>query len=111
MSANTLNRSVPAALGLSFAVSLASVSLAHAADNPFAAGELQSELVAGASEGKCGEGKCGADKKDAGADSTAEKVEGKCGEGKCGADEKKDDDKTQSHGSDSIDKPERGSRG
>ncbi len=61
-----------AAIGTTFAVSLAVSPVANAADNPF--GMTQYENGYMVAEGKCGEGKCG-DKKEA---------EGKCGEGKCG---------------------------
>ena len=58
---------------LAFVASLASVSFAEVADNPFGAQELSQgyQMLADAHEGedKEGEGKCG---------------EGKCGEGNCG---------------------------
>ena len=71
---------IAAAVGAAFAVNLATISVASAA-NPFAASDLGTgyqvaEQHEGKIEGKCGEGKCGANKKPA---------EGKCGEGKCGA--------------------------
>jgi len=69
------------AAGAAFITSLASTTVANAAENPFAMSELSSGyMVADAAEGKCGEGKCGGDKKAA--------EEGKCGEGKCGGDKK-----------------------
>jgi uncharacterized low-complexity protein len=63
-------------------------SLAHAADNPFAAKQLQAGYQLAQADkkmdGKCGEAKCGAEKK-----AMAEKKkDGKCGEAKCGADKK-----------------------
>ncbi len=72
-----------AAIGVAFvtsiSISIAISSTALAADNPFAAADLDSGyLLAGdeaGTEGKCGEGKCGENKDG----------EGKCGEGKCGA--------------------------
>ena len=68
---------VAAALGTTFAVTLAASPLANAAENPFSITTLESGyMVAGDHEGKCGEGKCGGDKE----------AEGKCGEGKCGGD-------------------------
>jgi len=77
---------VAAAIGATFAVTLAASPLANAADNPFSAVELGTGyMVAGDhTEGKCGEGKCGESK---GKDSKG--AEGKCGEskgaeGKCG---------------------------
>jgi uncharacterized low-complexity protein len=82
-----LVKPVAAAVGVAFVTSLAISTTALAADNPFAAADLdRGYLVAGegeaegeegkAEEGKCGEGKCGEDKAE----------EGKCGEGKCGED-------------------------
>ena len=63
-------------------------SLAHAADNPFAATQLQTGYQLTQADkkmdGKCGEAKCGAEKK-AMAD---KKKDGKCGEAKCGADKR-----------------------
>ena len=83
------------AAGAAFITSLASTTVANAAENPFAMSELSSGyMVADAAEGKCGEGKCGGDKKAAeeGATATEEGMkaaeEGKCGEGKCGGDKK-----------------------
>ncbi|MGR8948613.1 MAG: HvfA family oxazolone/thioamide-modified RiPP metallophore, partial [Gammaproteobacteria bacterium] len=71
---------VSAALGTTFAVTLAASPLVNAEQNPFSLTNLESGyMVAGDHEGKCGEGKCGGDKE----------AEGKCGgdkeaEGKCG---------------------------
>jgi uncharacterized low-complexity protein len=68
-------------LGAAFVTTLASASVANAAENPFVMTEIAGGyMVAAAAEGKCGEGKCGGEKK-----STAE---GKCGEGKCGGEKK-----------------------
>jgi uncharacterized low-complexity protein len=72
------------AAGAAFITSLASTTVANAAENPFAMSDLSSGyMVAEAAEGKCGEGmkkegegKCGEGMKKEG--------EGKCGEGKCG---------------------------
>ena len=78
MSNKSSLKPIAAALGTTFAVSLAMSPVANAADNPFAMNELSSGymLADAHAEGKCGEGKCGEGKK-------ADK-EGKCGEGKCG---------------------------
>ena len=76
---NMIIKPVAAAVGMAFVASLAVSTSAIAADNPFAAADLDSGyLLAGdeGEEGKCGEGKCGDDKGE----------EGKCGEGKCGDD-------------------------
>jgi len=90
---------IAAALGTTFAVTLAAAPIANAADNPFSVTTFDSGyMVAGDHEGKCGaekaegEGKCGGDKKaeegKCGGDKSEEKAdaEGKCGEGKCGGD-------------------------
>ena len=67
-----------AALGTTFAVTLAASPLVNAAENPFSVTAYESGyMVAGDTEGKCGEAKCGGDKDEA---------EGKCGEAKCGGD-------------------------
>ena len=82
------------AAGAAFITSLASTTVANAAENPFAMSELSSGyMIADAAEGKCGEGKCGGAKAtEAGATATEEGAktaeEGKCGEGKCGGDKK-----------------------
>ena len=69
---------IAAALGATFAVTLAASPLANANDNPFSATAFTSGyMVADGHEGKCGEGKCGEGK-------AAKEKEGKCGEGKCG---------------------------
>jgi uncharacterized low-complexity protein len=77
-----------AALGATFAVTLAASPILNAAENPFAAVEYASGyMVAGDhAEGKCGEGKCGESKGKCG---ESKGGEGKCGEskggeGKCG---------------------------
>ncbi len=96
MSKKTTLKPIAAAVGTTFAVSLATLPIANAAENPFAMTELSNGgyMVAGehgaeakdamdkkdamgkkGKEGKCGEGKCGEGKKG---------KEGKCGEGKCG---------------------------
>lgn len=74
---------IAAALGTTFAVSLAISPIANAEQNPFSLTELSGGYIVADShegkkegEGKCGEGKCG-EKRDTSA-------EGKCGEGKCG---------------------------
>ncbi len=76
---NMIIKPVAAAVGMAFVASLAVSTSAIAADNPFAAADLDSGYLLageGGEEGKCGEGKCGDDKGE----------EGKCGEGKCGDD-------------------------
>ncbi|MEJ8567389.1 HvfA family oxazolone/thioamide-modified RiPP metallophore [Elongatibacter sediminis] len=81
---NMIIKPVAAAVGVAFISSVAFSTTAVAADNPFAAADLDSGyLLAGGDgeEGKCGEGKCGDDKGDDG-----KCGEGKCGEGKCGDD-------------------------
>ena len=71
------------AAGTALVTSLASTTVANAAENPFVMSELSGGyMVAEMAEGKCGEGKCGAEKK--------MDKEGKCGEGKCGAEKKMD---------------------
>jgi uncharacterized low-complexity protein len=84
---------IAAALGTTFAVSLALSPVANAEQNPFSLTELAGGyMVADAhgGEGKCGEGKgegegkCGEGKKEG---------EGKCGEGKCGEKRKAHDGK------------------
>lgn len=79
---------VAAALGTTFAVTLAASPLVNAA-NPFSMTDLGSGyMVADSHEGKCGEGKCGAKKSEegkcGGSEESAKSEEGKCGEGKCG---------------------------
>ena len=85
-----------AALGTTFAVTLAAAPLAQAAENPFAAVEYASGymLADAHGEGKCGgeksgEGKCGGEKAGEGKCGGEKAAEGKCGgekaaEGKCG---------------------------
>ncbi len=80
MSTKTTLKPIAAALGTTFAVSLALSPMANAAENPFTMNQLSSGyMVAGNDvEGKCGEGKCGEGKKMEG---EGKKMEG---EGKCG---------------------------
>ena len=91
---------IPTAVGIVGAAlvgSLATVNLANAADNPFAAKSLNAGYMQVAEadsgkdmEGKCGEGKCGsAMDTDEGKGDEGKGDEGKCGskgttEGKCG---------------------------
>ena len=98
MSKETTLKPIAAALGTTFAVSLALSPVANAADNPFSMTELSQGgyMVADShgGEGTCGEGKCGEDKEGEGScgeDKEGEgscgedkEGEGKCGEGKCG---------------------------
>ena len=99
MSRETNLRPIAAAIGTTFAVSLALSPIARASDNPFNMTELSSGyMVAGNdAEGKCGEskkeaeGKCGESKKEAEGKCGENKdtsAEGKCGEGKCGENRK-----------------------
>ncbi|MQX53746.1 HvfA family oxazolone/thioamide-modified RiPP metallophore [Alcanivorax sediminis] len=84
-----------ATVGAAFVASALSVPVAaNAAQNPFAASDLQAgyQLAAHHAEGKCGEGKCG-DKKAEGSCGEEKGAEGKCGEdkkgeGTCGGDKK-----------------------
>ena len=95
MSENITKKPLAIALGAAFVTSLASASIANAAENPFAMSELAGGyMVAGShmeggdkgkAEGKCGEGKCGGAKTEGAEKATAE---GKCGEGKCGGEKK-----------------------
>ena len=65
---------ISAAIGAALTASVIALPTANADENPFAMTELSSGyMVAGDSEGSCGEGKCGEGE-----------GEGKCGEGKCG---------------------------
>ena len=91
MSKKTSLKPIAAALGTTFAVSLAASPLVKANENPFTMTELSNGgyMVADA-EGKCGEGKCG--------ESTSDEdkgTEGKCGEGKCGESESDEDKDTE----------------
>jgi uncharacterized low-complexity protein len=93
---NMLIKPIAAAVGLAFVTSLVFSTAAVAADNPFAAADLDSGyLLAGegdpaatgeegkCGEGKCGEGKCGGEGHTAEGHCGADKAaEGKCGEGK-----------------------------
>ena len=79
MAKNMKLKPIAAALGTTFAVTLAASPLVNATENPFSVTSFDTGyMVAGDAEGKCGEGKCGGDKEAEG--------EGKCGEGKCGGD-------------------------
>ena len=80
---------IAAALGATFAVTLAASPLANANENPFSATAFTSGyMVADSAEGKCGEGKCGEGKAMEGEgkamheEGKAMEKEGKCGEGK-----------------------------
>ncbi len=99
MAKNPELKALAAALGTTFAVTLAISPLANAAENPFGVTQFQSGYMVAGEEGKCGgekaaddkgaEGKCGGEKA---ADDKG--AEGKCGgekaaddkgaEGKCG---------------------------
>lgn len=83
MNKKTSVKPLVAALGATFAVSLAAAAAANASENPFAAVEFASgyTVADGHGEGKCGEAKCGGDKDD------KKGGEGKCGEAKCGSSE------------------------
>lgn len=97
MSKKVSLKPVAAALGTTFAVSLAISPLANAAENPFNMTELSNGgyMIAEGNcgekkeaEGKCGEskseeGKCG-ENKDQSMSEEGKKKEGKCGEAKCG---------------------------
>ncbi len=65
MMKKTTLKPLTAALGTTFAVTLAASPLAGAADNPFAASAFEAGYMVadshGGGEGKCGEGKCGAE--------------------------------------------------
>ncbi len=74
MSKKSEFKPLAAALGTTFAVTLAISPVANAADNPFSMTQYENGYMV--AEGKCGEGKCGESKGE----------EGKCGEGKCGED-------------------------
>jgi uncharacterized low-complexity protein len=75
-----------AAVGAAFLASASLSPVSSAAENPFAAQELNSgyKLAAKDAEGKCGEGKCGEGKCGGKATAQDKNAEGKCGEGKCG---------------------------
>jgi uncharacterized low-complexity protein len=91
MAKKTELKAVAAALGTTFAVTLAVSPLANAAENPFGVTQFQAGYMVAGEEGKCG-GDKGADAKGA---------EGKCGgekaaddkgaEGKCGGEKAADD--------------------
>lgn len=104
MSKKNQLKPIAAALGATFAVTLAGSPLINAADNPFTINEFKSGYMVAAGhgeggcgeskakegEGKCGEGKCGESKAKEGEGkcgedkAKAKEGEGKCGEGKCG---------------------------
>jgi len=111
-----ITKPVAAAVGVAFVSSLAFSTTASAADNPFAAADLDSGyLLAGdtaGEEGKCGEGKCGEHKAEEGKCGEKKAEEGSCGEkkaeeGSCG--EKKAEEgscgekKAEEGGTDSAD--------
>ena len=96
MSKKVTLKPIAAALGTTFAVSLAASPIANANDNPFSMAELTNGgyMVAGKdAEGKCGEAKCGADKK-----MKMEEEEKMDSEGKCGEDKKMEEEKMDSEG-------------
>lgn len=90
MAKKSPTRPLLAALGTSFAVSLAATPIAYAEGNPFAAVEYQGGYMVAADEAKCGasmgEGKCGGAASDAKTDAPAKtkEADAKAGEGKCG---------------------------
>ena len=85
---------ISAALGTTFAVSLSTSPMVHAAGNPFSMHELARGYMVADAEGKCGTNTCGAKSETTskgggeagGAEMTpvAKAEDGKCGEGKCG---------------------------
>ena len=75
-----------AALGTTFAITLAASPLVNASDNPFSATEFTSDyMVANSdpSEGKCGQGRWAKSKAKA-KEKEGKVGDGKAGEGKCG---------------------------
>ena len=91
MAKNMKLKPIAAALGTTFAVTLAASPLANATENPFSVTSFDSGyMVAGDTEGKCGEGKCGGDHDEDGGHGDKAEAEGKCGEGKCGGDHDED---------------------
>ena len=92
MEKKTPTRPLAAAIGTTFAVTLAATPIAQATGNPFAAVEYQGGYMVAAdeAEAKCGasmgEGKCGGAATDAKAqtDGKAKETDAKSGEGKCG---------------------------
>ncbi|MCI0401315.1 MAG: hypothetical protein L0Z68_08465 [Gammaproteobacteria bacterium] len=94
MSRRSTLKPIAAAIGTTFAVSLAAAPLANAAENPFSMTQFSNGYMVAehggekGAEGKCGEGKCGEKRK---------AHEGKCGEGKCGEGKKAEGDE-QSEG-------------
>ena len=83
MSKNTMTPAA-AVIGAALVGSLSAVNLAHAAENPFGAEQLNSGYLMLAGEGSCGEGKCGSKDGGEGKCGNKDDSEGKCGEGKCG---------------------------
>ncbi|OGT32583.1 MAG: hypothetical protein A2W28_04610 [Gammaproteobacteria bacterium RBG_16_51_14] len=86
MSKNRMLNPFAAALGATFAVSLAASPIVDAAGNPFSMTDYKSGYMV--AEGKCGdmkgsEGKCGDMKDTEGKCGDMKNTEGKCGEGKC----------------------------
>ena len=77
MSKKTAIKPLALALGTVFTVSLASITITNAAENPFSIKPVSGGYLMLA-EGKCGAGKCGAGKDKGGA--------GKCGMGRMDAD-------------------------
>jgi len=99
MAKNLKLKPIAAALGTTFAVTLAASPLANAAQNPFSVTAFDTGYMVAGEEGKCGEGKCGegktkkekmstdeAEAKEKAMEEKAGGGEGKCGEGKCGGD-------------------------
>jgi len=106
MSKSTSMKPLALAIGAAFVTSLAGVSVANAAENPFGMSELSSGYMVAdgkMKEGKCGEkhkkendGKCGGKMKgedchhkdghdhDKDGKKMDKKKDGKCGEAKCG---------------------------
>ena len=86
MSMNRSFNPVAAALGATFAVSLAASPIVDAAGNPFSMTDYKTGYMV--AEGKCGdmkdtEGKCGDMKDTEGKCGDMKNTEGKCSEGKC----------------------------
>jgi uncharacterized low-complexity protein len=82
MSKNTMTPAA-AVIGAAIVGSLSMANLAHAAENPFGAEQLDGGYLLLA-EGSCGEGKCGNKEDGEGKCGNKGDGEGKCGEGKCG---------------------------
>jgi uncharacterized low-complexity protein len=85
MSGKIAVKSLSVAVGAAFITSLAGVSVAVAAENPFGMTQLSSGyMVADSAEGKCGAQKKTTEETQADGEKKVME-EGKCGEGKCGA--------------------------